>query len=465
MALLSRIGLWARTGKKMHVFAAGAMLVGCSVLSVRGAAPDGVTEGMATGESLEGVTATVTPAGAETQAGTGEPIASLTLADLSTPTVATSVSIRCLELEDGWPAEWGVEGVIVLAGRGSLDAFLLDTSEGEGERLPRRESEILSGFAVSPDRRQLAYNAENPEPGENSLVIVSAAYAQPEQIPWESSWRGLVDWLDNKHLLVGKKGDLLDSLIVLDPSNLDEQELHPDYPGIWSVTPHPLWESYSLSSTVYDPGLTRVVYPTGYGPSDTSASVVLWNLQSSREVTRLVGTIPFGMTPMWSPDGREFLISNSLTTERPEGELFGRDQELFGVDKDGAIDRLTYLLNIYAKVNIGYYRWSPDGRYVAFWMDTEPDLNPEPYSDPGPGPVQRLALVDTATNEVTNYCIQGDLYSGLAAAPIWSPDGRWLAVENRTGPKTSLVYLVDLSRGLAAMIAKDVIPVGWMVAP
>src|SRR3990172_5285321 len=94
MALLSRIGLWARTGKKMHVFAAGVMLVGCSLLSVRGAAPDGVTEGMATGESLEGVTATVTPAGAETQAGTGEPIASLTLADLSTPTVATSVRDR-----------------------------------------------------------------------------------------------------------------------------------------------------------------------------------------------------------------------------------------------------------------------------------------------------------------------------------------------------------------------------------
>ena len=57
-------------------------------------------------------------------------------------------------------------------------------------------------------------------------------------------------------------------------------------------------------------------------------------------------------------------------------------------------------------------------------------------------------------------------------APIWSPDGNKLLVENRYAPdknnstqNKSKLLVVDLQGKIAFPLAENENPVGWMVAP
>jgi hypothetical protein len=67
------------------------------------------------------------------------------------------------------------------------------------------------------------------------------------------------------------------------------------------------------------------------------------------------------------------------------------------------------------------------------------------------------------------FCISSDPpgYGGEfdenLPAPIWSPDGKQIIVENRFSDEHNRVVLVDLSNMIAVEIAKDARPVGWMV--
>ncbi len=55
------------------------------------------------------------------------------------------------------------------------------------------------------------------------------------------------------------------------------------------------------------------------------------------------------------------------------------------------------------------------------------------------------------------------LAAPLVPPPLWSPDGRQIMVENSAADGSSRVLLVDLASGVAAEIAEEVRPEGWMV--
>jgi Tol biopolymer transport system component len=158
----------------------------------------------------------------------------------------------------------------------------------------------------------------------------------------------------------------------------------------------------------------------------------------------------FSYRPIWSPDGQQVFVSviSQINSANPGNEI----DNLFSFGQDGQVRQLTNFNESSMDVKIGTASISPNGGMIAFWLK----LQPSSYKD------QQLAVLDLATNRVTNYCIPGDQISGGVSAPIWSPDSRYLAVENAYEANASKVILVDIVQGWAAQIAENLTPAGWM---
>ena len=130
--------------------------------------------------------------------------------------------------------------------------------------------------------------------------------------------------------------------------------------------------------------------------------------------------------------------------------------ELYSITRDGETTHLTNLTSYYSSIlEISRYAWSPDERYIAFWLR---------YGWIGNFANEELAVLDLGTLEVTNYCITS---SFAATIPVWSPNGKQLAFGNLSEDGEHWqVVLVDIIQSFAAVIAiGEMDPVGWMISP
>jgi hypothetical protein len=328
------------------------------------------------------------------------------------------------------------------------------------EQIPLKKAVYMT---VSPDGQHLAYLDAHSE-AQNWRLVVRGADDQPERtIPWDASWNNIADWLDNERLAISR--DIhggshlyeLASLVILNPFIGEQHELLPDYPGIFTELQPLGWNSYNDSRTVYDPTLTRVVYPSIKRVSGDMVALIMADVQTRQPSAHFL-TLPilFGSLPRWSPDGTRFVTDAYPDLNGSSSIKYVGGSELYTMARDGKTQRLTYLTVAYTALPTNY-GWSPDGRYIAFWLKAKESLYPG----------QRLAVLDTTTSEVTNYCILGDPHNLAAPAPVWSPDGQHLLVETIDPADINhrIVVLVALKPGWAAQIAENVTPAGWMVAP
>ena len=389
----------------------------------------------------------------------------------STPTIPPEarLTIQCLDVAPTLPPQAASAGIVILDGHvgASLDTFLLDMATGAATLLTK-PNENLINVAVSPDRERMAYNrilfdVDGPSSKviEDKLVIATAEGQVQKAILWEQGWVGITGWLDDERLIINMAGHdpdestrkKADTLLMLDLFTGQRRILRPDFPQIYDTYPVLEWEGWS--ETVYDPTLTRVVYP---GPG-----YVLWDLEVGHALATLVSNLLH--PPRWSPDGAQFVVAADPTLGE-ESLAF----ELFSVSRDGqTITQLTHLKAYDSDADMWGYSWSPDGRQLAFWLSTDS----RSAGHPDTSTPRRLAVLDLVTQDVTDYCLPLDEYGELGTIPIfweglpsplWSPNGQQLIVESRYDRDASRVILVDLVQGFAAQVAENMQPVGWIKA-
>ncbi len=191
----------------------------------------------------------------------------------------------------------------------------------------------------------------------------------------------------------------------------------------------------------------------------------LRDMRIGRQIAVITGTVSMGVTPKWTPDGQQMLIvgPSTLLPLKAEADDTVDKEELFGLSRDGAVNRLTYLTAAYSTVRIWEFSISPDGRHVSLWADAQPGSDYPAYPDSDTRSHLRLFVLDLATKDVVNYCIPGFPWN----LPVWSPDSHYLIVQDQDqilppAADKSHVYLVDLDRGFAVQIADVVTPEGWM---
>ena len=410
----------------------------------------------------------VTAISTSTPPSTVQPLTTSTRVPPFTPTFSTAVppevmSYQCLEIAETLPPGRSLEGVIVYIrdnGDYNFSVYLQNQETNETYIFPQEEGDNLLNFEVSPDGKWIMYDHISEKTQEDHLVIATAK--------GEPIWSQLVDssaiwsWFD-KERVIGR--DFLDNgtLQVLKLFTGELQSLQVDFPNFdedIGFISFPNWSFSKGGYPVYDPTLTRVVYPGTADTRNDEWPVIIWDVKTEKLVTQIVTKDLWGKTPLWTPDGQQFIFATKLNSQ---GSFLLANQFL-AVSRDGEIRQLTYLTEYFDETWIANnYSMSPNGKLVAFWV----------YVQPSSFEKAQLAVLDIDTGTITNYCITGDPFSLNAygqeslLAPIWSPDSTQLLVISRPSEnsQTRRVVMVDIANSYAAQISQDVNPVGWMVAP
>jgi len=359
-----------------------------------------------------------------------------------------------LEIASSLPASMHPTGALIFYGKHS---YRLDFDQ----QIQQEISEDNTCFSTSPDRKWLAYcQIASDSPTGLWLIVESADGQQQKKLPAKQEWQWYIGstWLDNERLVFNLWKDksivtAIYPVAVVNPFTGEENELASDYPDLQPSTGGPAGTLHFVYSTVvYDPSLNLVVYPqTKAG----SFHIVLWDQQAQRTLARVEDINEFYHTPLWSFDGKQFAIAVNHPKSRQLDEWV---DEWFSVSREGQVQQLTHFGDFFEHVEIGAANWSPDGQHLAFWLDATPSLCEG----------QHLALLETETQHVTDYCVPGSIHK-TAPPPIWSPDSQYVAVENFYDDKNanafSHVILVDTKQNRAARIGENVTPVGWLIGP
>lgn len=373
-----------------------------------------------------------------------------TLTTATTPTVSLEARFQyhCLEIVSAFPPATTITGTLVLQGYQDHPTYLWNLETGAKIVLAENHftGDLAGEINVSPDRKLLAYVFLEEQEKKLSIQIVNVEGQVLQSLPWDETWATIVGWLDNTHLMIDREGTPLYSLMILDPFTGQKQELFSHYPGIYPIWHEVDWEYFSAIAAVYDPTLTRVVYPNG-------PEYVLWDIPTRQVVARIPSYTALNNAPLWSPDGKQFLVVE-LPQEWKEDQP--TQEELMVVSYEGKTTPLTHLSARFTGVYIRHAVWSPDGRYVAFWLG----INVPPgntYRD-----YMELAVLDTSTQTIKDYCLKESFSKG-EWAPVWALNSTQLLVQAppKTG-KLSNNVLVDLAQGFAVQVEENAQNMAWM---
>jgi Tol biopolymer transport system component len=211
--------------------------------------------------------------------------------------------------------------------------------------------------------------------------------------------------------------------------------MHPDGSGLRKIT-HP--SDGAFLSPVWSPDGSRIAAFLMAPNADSSAHLAVMDaggahlqvfpavalpLMSIFDQLLIGGMPPVNRLIQWSPDGSQLLAEINAG-------------QFVLINADGTHPRLV----------VGSQpTWSPDGRYLAYYVHDQPDVAPQARSwQPASGFALRIELLDThsqQTRQITNLPI----LNGEALA--WSPDGRYLALsavpqDNSRGSSADSVMII-----------------------
>lgn len=344
-------------------------------------------------------------------------------------------SKSCVTVLPTIPAEDQISGVVAVRSLSTktlgLSLALLDLESGTS--IDFDTPNPVDDADVSLDGKLLAYKWFNATSSKWELSLVDAT-GSLQKVAWSSEDTFSFDgWINNHQLAILQKSNF----IIVDTAQ--------DSQLSFSSSDFPDFESYV--SVSFDPSLTRAVYKS------TSGEITLWDLSTKTILTQIDDSFDRAPAVAWQSSGERTAVVAPIDTRL---KTHGWSDEIFIVDRDGQSWQLTHLYEAFGlSQNIASLSWSPDGSKIAFWL---PD---------GTGN-KTLMVADVMTGNATNYCVlnaANDRFPLYLSAPIWSPDGSQLLVENRYASDKSKLLIVDPREKIAFPIAENANPVGWMIKP
>jgi dipeptidyl aminopeptidase/acylaminoacyl peptidase len=346
---------------------------------------------------------------------------------------AWEASKSCVTEYPKKPDNIQLEGVAVLRSLRStvlsLNLSLQNLKDGSSKIIDTASQPVWN-VDISSDGQILAYTWFNTAISKWELVLADST-GHPQDVVWSSdqefSFQG---WLNNKQLIIQDS-----KYIVIDP----DQNSQVNY----SFQYFPEFNLYHSDYYVsFDPLLSKAIYRNGkINILDLNSRTFVTQMEDGYDRTPIVG---------WRPSSDEAAVVSSIPTKE---NLYGLPDEIFVVEKDGQVRQLTHLYDAFGlPLAINSLSWSPDGSKIAFWLHDK-DAN------------TTLMVTDSVTGNSVNYCISNILDTSFpigVSKPIWSPDGKYLMVENRYATDKNKVLIIDFSTNSAFPIAENASPVGWM---
>ena len=359
--------------------------------------------------------------------------------ETATPTSKDDfVTQNCSIVLPAAPANFTTKGIIPLQDYVTKATVFLNLETGDETKIPGIQKRI-DVYAVSPDHRMLAYKIYAASPG-ISLTLTDALNQHSQVSFVRKDDFALGNWLNNQQLLLGEEGEF----VIFNPYTQQGKSYSiADFPGYDTNNPQ-----NNRGWVGIDPQSAIAVYKAN------GSNIVLLDLGSKKIMAQIFDAYERPPIAEWTVDGSQAAIIGTTVVGKHPAEA---GDNIFGVSRHGQVTQLTYLAEHYGiGFNIYSLSWSPDSRHIAFWMRI-------PSNDKW-----QLAVLDTSTKQVTDYCILSDPYLHTStgpslglSAPIWSPDGKQLIVEHRLDD-SKYVVLLDVTQNLAFQIAQNASPIGWM---
>lgn len=278
---------------------------------------------------------------------------------------------------------------------------------------------------VSPNGYWIAYEIEDRDTNRLTAIGLIAADGEAKgSIPVRGGEDSLLYWLDNERVILQDLNSR--TLTVLNMFTGQATQL--DYSS---------YSIYLRELPHYGPPLSRAVFLQST-ETEGLGRLVLVNVQNGQTLWSWeVLVTKFGAEEdiAWAPDGSRFVVGLQPVWPDPTG--YGI-RYLYAVTRDGAMEQLTYYQKPQATIKSP--GWSPDGRYVAFWYGN------------------RLAVFDTVTSVITDYCLYTDETSQTIR---WSPDSRLLIV-NVPCRQGGCLTIVDVKNEKAVKVKTRGYTIGWI---
>jgi len=394
---------------------------------------------------------------------------SLTAEPSLTTTIYQPVSTSCVASDESNSTGIRLSGVAVLEkiSETGKTIFLRDLEKPNTIELSPPGS-ISFFLGVSPDRRKLLYEYDTFTDDAYRLAISNSKGDiildfdnKYQQVFWD-----YYNWLNNQQIRVVTLNTDMVFAGSYNPFTQEYQSLPlhkwaDSYKGEgpdWGVDGLAISLLYlDGTNIIYDPTLKRVVYPKKNG------NIALVDVESGKELANMVA-INWGKLPRWSPDGKNLILIANINQNSTK-----MNDEFFLVSRDGPqFQQITHLSSIFERDTISEYAWSPDGKRIAFLLNTvAEDASIE-------GVQSDVAVLDIETGEVTNLCFQAVsavnhspvLFENLE--PVWSPDGTQIMVfqwsdGNNEANKNYALWVLDIPSLTAVKIDENKQPVGWMI--
>jgi Tol biopolymer transport system component len=161
-------------------------------------------------------------------------------------------------------------------------------------------------------------------------------------------------------------------------------------------------------------------------------------------LTRLTNLTGFAAEPVWSADGRRIAFETS-----------GDGDKVYAMAADGS--DLKLLNSGPGGSGPGRPLWSPDSTQVVF------------FSTPGsPGAFDSEVWVIEADGSQPRRLYHGPCCIGTWAAPIWSPDGRYIAFavgQLTPDPERTGIFVMRADGTELRKLAAEVAEVTWQPRP
>lgn len=373
-----------------------------------------------------------------------DPAASNSSLELRTPTTYIQVK-ACAEsdIPNRPSPNYGLPGSLVYSYMGKF--YLVGGNPIANRPLPIAEQTegAASMIGFSPDGKWFAYFTGSAYEGRSyKLHLISTESDEVITVPeyeivpirrgdytGASSFR----WLTNQYMLAeisDPRENYRDRLVhaVINPFN-----------GQWIESaledlPDRATARHHEGAVVFDPSFGRVLYAARI-KNDIDSSVVapvLWDFKREAELWRgpdlSYSDFAYGIRDRasWSPDGSQVAFVGPENPDLP-AKLHLDQQGVYILDRnDSSLQLVTDFLATQNAFSAGGLSWSPDGRYLAFQLLQRTAADEEAKYG--------IYLYDLETDQVIFLCSRKQTVYYDMDAPIWSPNGHYLAYTSTDYP-------------------------------
>ncbi len=319
-------------------------------------------------------------------------------------------------------------GGIILTTFDKLDLWVYDIDNNRRYPLPDSHP-CGANCRLSPDARWITYH--NPTTRTFDIMRLNGTDRRPfVDIATE------VHWWDSETLLVWTPGHEA----YLRPIDTDERT-YLNTQGAISIQPGGVWGV--VLEQQGDSFLRKLVY---------------LDSQSPREDIILGEDLPYFNAHTWSNQG--WLAYVAPVVDSTSGYIGG---EIFGIhpEQQAVPQQWTHFNEVYGAVRINGYTinelsWSPNGRYIAFWVMEL--LGPNPETDAGNAVIH---ILDTVSGEIRRYCGFATLdHTPNPPRLAWSPDSTHIAFGGDVDYDTKgyLLLALDIETGELTELSNGLYP-------